>query len=84
MARTVEDYLQIVIQLLTKYSEIPYVHDDLTDETIFDHEAGRYLLTTVGWQGRKRVNTIVLHIVRDDHVWIQCNNTDQDIVKELV
>lgn len=89
MARTLTTYQQIVIQLLTQYSEIPYAHDDLADETIFDHDAGRYLLLTIGWQGHKRVNTIVLHLdVRidnnDETVWIQCNNTDQDIANELV
>ncbi|MEZ4708798.1 MAG: XisI protein [Caldilineaceae bacterium] len=85
MVRTVENYRQIVKQLLTIYSQIPYVHDDLFDETIFDDESGRYLLVTMGWQGSKRINTIVLHLdLRDDKVWIQCNNTDQDIVQELV
>lgn len=85
MARSVEKYRQIVQQLLTSYSQIPYIHDDLKDETIFDHAADRYLLLTVGWQGRKRVNTVVLHLdIRDGQVWIQCNNTDQDIVEELV
>lgn len=85
MARTVDKYRQIVQQLLTRYAQIPYIHDDLTDETIFDQKADRYLLLTIGWQGRRRVNTIVLHLdIRNQQVWIQCNNTDQDIVKELV
>lgn len=84
MARTVTKYQQAVIELLTKYSKIPYAHDDLVDETIFDHEAGRYLLITLGWQGGKRINAIVLHLdVHDEKIWIQCNNTDQDIVQEL-
>ena len=85
MAGTVENYRQIIKQLLTTYSQIPYVHDDLADETIFDDESGRYLLVTMGWQDSERINTIVLHLdLRDDKVWIQCNNTDQDIVQELV
>jgi hypothetical protein len=85
MARSIDKYRQIVQQLLTYYSQIPYVHDDLKDETIFDQATDRYLLLTVGWQGRKPVNTIVLHLdIRDGQIWIQCNNTDQDIVEELV
>lgn len=85
MARTVETYRQIIQNLLTKYAQIPYSHDDLTDETIFDPVDDRYLLLTVGWQGRKRVNMIVLHIdIRKGKVWIQCNNTDQDIAAELI
>jgi len=84
MARTVENYRKIIKQLLMTYSQIPYVHDDLLDETIFDDDSGRYLLVTVGWQGAKRINTIVLHLdLRDEKVWIQCNNTDQDIAQEL-
>lgn len=85
MARSVEKYRQIVQQLLTYYSQIPYVHDDLKDETIFDQAKDRYLLLTVGWQGRKRINTVVLHLdIRNGQIWIQCNNTDQDIVEALV
>lgn len=85
MAGTRIDYRQVIKQLLTTYAQIPYIHDDLSDETIFDDESGRYLLVTMGWQGAKRINTIVLHLdLRDDKVWIQCNNTDQNIAQELV
>jgi hypothetical protein len=85
MARTIERYRQIVQQLLNKYAQIPYAHDDLIDETIFDRQADRYLLVTVGWQGRKRIHTTILHLdIRENQVWVQCNNTDQDIVAELI
>lgn len=84
MAGSIENYLQIVQQLLTHYSQIPYVHDQLADETVFDQASDRYLLLTVGWQGRKQINTIVLHLdIRDGQVWVQCTNTNQDIVEEL-
>lgn len=85
MVTTVETYHEIVQDLLTTYSQIPHLQEQLKDETIFDRVAGRYMLVTVGWQGRKRVNTIVLHLdVLDGQVVIQCNNTDQDIGQELV
>lgn len=85
MAGAIANYHQIVQDLLTTYAQIPYLQADLKDETIFDQLAGRYLLVTVGWQGRKRINTIVLHLdVVDDQVIIQCNNTDQDITQELI
>jgi len=85
MAGAVTNYHQIVQALLTAYSQIPYLQADLKDETIFDQLAGRYILVTVGWQGHKRINTIVLHLdVVDDQVIIQCNNTDQDIRQELM
>lgn len=85
MAGAVTNYHQIVQALLTAYSQIPYLQADLKDETIFDQLAGRYMLVTVGWQGHKRINTIVLHLdVVDDQVLIQCNHTDQDIAQELI
>lgn len=80
-----DKYHQIVQDLLTEYSQIPYLQESLKDETIFDRAAGRYMLTTVGWEGQQRVNTIVLHIdVQGDEVIIQCNNTDQVIAQELI
>ncbi|MEM7533026.1 MAG: XisI protein [Chloroflexota bacterium] len=88
MVRTVEkseQYRQIVQGMLNQYAQIPYAHDDLADETIFDREADRYLLLTLGWQGQRRINNVILHIdIQDEQVWIQCNNTDQDIASELV
>lgn len=85
MVTTVETYHEIVQDLLTTYSQIPHLQENLKDETIFDRQAGRYMLVTVGWQGRKRVNTIVLHLdVVDGQVVVQCNNTDQDIAQELI
>lgn len=84
MARTVKTYRQVIEDLLEQYAGIPYGHDDLVDKTVFDRVHDRYLLITMGWQGRKRVNTIVLHIdIYDDKVWVQCNNTDQDVINEL-
>lgn len=85
MARSIDTHHKIVQDLLTTYSQIPHLQETLHDETIFDRAAGRYMLVTVGWQGHKRVNTIVLHIdVVDGQVVVQCNNTDQDIVQELI
>ncbi len=85
MNTTVDTYHQLIQDLLTTYSQIPYLQENLHDETIFDRAAGRYMLVTVGWQGHKRVNTIVLHIdVVDGQVVLQCNNTDQEIAQELV
>ncbi len=85
MAKPIERYRQIVQQLLDDYAQIPYAHDDLADETIFDRQADRYLLVTLGWQDRKRIHTTILHLdIRETQVWVQCNNTDQDIVAELV
>ncbi len=85
MAGNKELYQSIVQELLIEYAQIPYLQENLTDETIFDQESGRFLLVTVGWQERTRVNTIVLDLgIVDDRVWIQCNNTDQDIAEELI
>ena len=72
-------------QLLTSYAQIPYSYDHLADETLFDCQADRYLLLTMGWQGKTRVHTCMIHLdIRDGKVCVQCNNTDQNIVEELV
>ena len=85
MAGNKELYQSIIQELLIEYAQIPYLQENLTDETIFDQKSGRFLLVTVGRQERTRVNTILLDLrIVDDRVWIQCNNTDQDIAEELV
>lgn len=85
MEGTREQYEKIIRELLEEYAQIPYLQESLVDETIFDRESGRYLLVTRGWQNGKSVNSIILHLALfGEKVSIQCNNTDQDIVDELI
>ncbi len=82
---TLETYRQIIRSVLSQYVELRYAYGDIRNETIFDREADRYLVVSVGWQTVKRVHGCLIHIdVIDGKIWIQRDGTEQGIATDLV
>jgi XisI protein len=82
---TLDTYRQIVQHVLTEYAEIPYAHGCLQSETIFDRQADRYVLMTVGWEDDKRVHGCLIHVdIIYGKLWIQRDGTEQGITGDLV
>jgi XisI protein len=78
-------YRQLIETTLLEYTHIPYAYGDLRTEAVFDREQERYLLLTVGWDEGVRIHTCLAHIdLIDDKVWIQRDNTEAGIARELV
>jgi hypothetical protein len=81
---TVEHYRQIIQQVLTRYTQIPYAYGEIAAETVFDREADRYLLLAIGWDGVKRVHGCLVHLdIVDGKVWLQRDDTEYGIAYEL-
>ena len=82
---SLNNYRQLVKQLLTEYAEIPVFDNGTKNEIIFDLENDRYMLINIGWFNEQRIHHSVIHIdIIDGQVWIQANNTDRLIAEELV
>jgi len=82
---SLNNYRQLVKQLLTEYAEIPVFESGIQNEIIFDLETDRYMLINIGWFNEQRIHHCVIHIdIIDGQVWIQANNTDRLIAEELV
>ncbi|MBV7335058.1 XisI protein [Chloroflexi bacterium TSY] len=80
----VEEYRQAIETILTKYAQIPYAHGEIEAKTLFDHDANRYMLLTIGWDGIRRVHGCLVHIdIIDGKLWIQRDDTDLGIAREL-
>lgn len=44
----------------------------------------RYLLFRTGWDNQRRIHNCIFHFdIKDDKIWIQENNTDIEVDKEL-
>lgn len=81
---TVEAYRHIIEQLLTRYSQIPYSYGDIESKTVFDQEADRYMLITVGWQKGRRVHGCLIHLdIIGGKVWLQRDDTEYRVAEEL-
>lgn len=79
-----ENYRQIIQHVLTRYTQIPYTYGEIESKTLFDCEADRYMLISLGWQGVKRVHGCLIHLdIIDDKVWLQRDDTDYQVAKEL-
>ena len=80
-----EDYRQIIQNVLEPYTRIPYAYGDMKSYTVFDKDADRYLLITVGWDGPKRIHGVLVHLdIIDGKVWVQRDGTEYGIARELV
>jgi hypothetical protein len=81
----IDDYREIVKQLLRDYAQYPPSNGQIELETIFDESQYRYQLVALGWQGKKRVHGCLIHIdPKCDKVWLQHDSTDAEIAKTLV
>jgi hypothetical protein len=81
----IDDYRQIVRDILTEYSQIKAANEEVEAELIFDLERDRYQLVHVGWSRKRRIYGCVVHLdISDSKVWIQHDGTEGGIANELV
>ena len=82
---TLDTYRQIIQNALTEYVQLQYAYGDIQNEAVFDHDADRYLVMSLGWQKVKRIHGCLIHIdIINGKVWIQRDGTEHGIAKELV
>ncbi|MFB2969432.1 XisI protein [Aerosakkonema sp. BLCC-F183] len=80
-----ENYRQLVKQLMSEYASFSTFDSGIENETIFDLENDRYMLLSIGWSQGRRIHYCIMHIdIIDERVWIQANNTDRLIAQELI
>jgi hypothetical protein len=81
---TIERYRQIIETVLQPYAERRYSGAEITNETIFDPIGNHYLVTSVGWQGYRRVAHNLLHLdIIGGKIWVQKDGTEDGIAEEL-
>jgi hypothetical protein len=57
---------------------------NLRDRTVFDRHSDNYLIVREGWDGGRRIDANVVHLeIINGKVWIQVDNTDQVIARQL-
>ena len=78
-------YRKIVRDVLTPIAQRPYSTPTLSHEAVFDDTNDRYLVLTVGWEGRvRRIHHCLIHLdIIDGKIWIQRDGTEDGIAYEL-
>ncbi|MCB9295797.1 MAG: XisI protein [Lewinellaceae bacterium] len=68
-------------QASIKISNLPAIEQQL----IIDESGGQFLLLNVGWQNKRYIHGLVIHIqIKNDKVWIHEDMTDIDIAGKLI
>jgi hypothetical protein len=76
-------YRQSISVFLNKYLNA-WQEEGIETQLIIDSEHDHYLLLRVGWEKDRRVNYAVFQFdIKDEKIWIQENNTDIEVDKEL-
>ncbi len=77
-------YRHIIQELLVRLAAIPNLEEGIEDRTLFDEKNDSYAIIAEGWDGEERIHNIVVHLeIINDKVWIQADNTDLVIAREL-
>lgn len=77
-------YRQIIEELLTRRSAIPYLEKGIKDRLFFDEKHDCYALITEGWSREERVHNIIIDLeIINGKIWIQADNTDVSVAREL-
>jgi XisI protein len=81
----VEQYRQIIQDLLQAYSNIKANNEEVEAEAIFDVPRDRYQIVHVGWSNKRRIYGCILHLdIRDGKIWVQHDGTEGGIANQLV
>ncbi len=58
---------------------------DVDNQILADEKRGHYQLVSTGWDGRAFSYAVIYHfdLKPDGKVWIQANNTDEDVAESL-
>lgn len=79
-------YRQFVQDILTElhgYNQ-GNPNQGVDSQIILDTDRDHYLLLDVGWQEKKYVYAVFVHLdIKDGKIWIQRNNTDISIAERL-
>jgi hypothetical protein len=80
----ISHYRRVIQELLTRLAAIPNLEEGIQDRTLFDQQTDSYAIIAEGWDGGERVHNIVVHLeIINGKVWIQADNTDLVIAREL-
>jgi hypothetical protein len=79
-------YQQYVLDILHDYAQHkPANLPEVSHQVITDREGHHYQLLRIGWQGQQFIYHVVFHFdIIDSRIWIQQNNTERLVAKELV
>lgn len=82
-----EQYRDLIKKILIEYHNWVSGSSNLTDESclVFDEKNDHYIWLFLGWQDKKRISNIHVHIrIKNEKIWIEEDWTEEGIATELL
>ena len=77
-------YRSSIERILAEIAQTAGPDEVVKDRTLFDRHSDSYAIIAEGWEKDERVHDIVVHLeIIDGKVWIQADNTDLVVAREL-
>lgn len=82
----VSRYRETVRRVLDDYARwLAKPGTDVRCEVVFDPVLDHFELVRFGWEGHRRVHSVMFHLdLIDGKVWVQFDGTDRPVAEELV
>jgi hypothetical protein len=79
------NYRNIVKQILSQHAECVPSHGQIATIPIFDERNDHYLLLDIGWDRTGRVHAVGLPIcLRENKVWVEKDGTETGVTQALL
>lgn len=80
-----DPYRTIVKRILQDVEDMTRSDETVQTECVCDEALGHYQVSQVGWEGKRRIDDLFLHIdVIEGKVWLQHDGTNLRIAEDLV
>ncbi|MDJ0675641.1 MAG: XisI protein [Calothrix sp. MO_167.B42] len=80
-----DDYRQLIQDILTDHGKVPYKYGDIKFETVFDTVSDRYLLMILGRENKRYHHGCLIHVdIINGKLWIQRDGTEIGVANEFV
>ncbi|MCU0338581.1 MAG: XisI protein [Spirosomaceae bacterium] len=83
----IKKYQDIIIDFLNRYNAETntYADENIKRRIIIDRENNSFQLLSIGWQNNLYTFGPIFHFdIINDKIWMQCNNTEREVVDELM
>jgi XisI protein len=85
MDQQIDHYRQIIRDVLTSLTVIPYSFGEIAIERVFDPETDHYMIVNAGFDRQGRVYGPIAHIdLIDGKCWIQRDGTEEGLAGMLL
>lgn len=83
----VKKYQDILIAFLNNYAREGQIANmpEVETKVIADRENNSFQVLHIGWHGSQFVFSPIFHFdIKEGKIWFQCNNTEREVVDELM